>query len=206
MRTLTLIFFAACSATACTGTHRPAEVVAAPPLPPPPVPVATAPEAWKPALARADAALGVMQGALLKRVNEELAKGGPVSVVKVCSAEAPGIAAEVARAQGLELGRTSFRLRNPANAPRAWATAFVGAAEGKKAKDLAPMAFDLGDKLGVLKPIPTGAVCLTCHGATESIAPEVKAALGATYPADRATGFLEGDLRGFMWAEVAKAP
>ena len=45
-----------------------------------------------------------------------------------------------------------------------------------------------------MKAIPTGAVCLNCHGT--KIAPEVSQALAGLYPEDRATGFNEGDIRG----------
>ena len=45
-----------------------------------------------------------------------------------------------------------------------------------------------------MKAIPTGALCLNCHGTT--LAPEVAAKLHELYPADAATGFNAGDLRG----------
>jgi len=45
-----------------------------------------------------------------------------------------------------------------------------------------------------LKALPVGAPCLNCHG--EAIKPEVAAALREHYPADRATGYREGQIRG----------
>ena len=36
--------------------------------------------------------------------------------------------------------------------------------------------------------------CVTCHG--ETIAPSIAAKIDELYPADKATGFREGDLRG----------
>ena len=45
-----------------------------------------------------------------------------------------------------------------------------------------------------MKAIPTGEVCLACHGS--NIAPNVSARLDALYPDDRARGFAVGDLRG----------
>jgi hypothetical protein len=45
-----------------------------------------------------------------------------------------------------------------------------------------------------MKAIPTGAVCLACHG--ETIAPPIAAKINELYPQDQATGFREGDLRG----------
>ena len=45
-----------------------------------------------------------------------------------------------------------------------------------------------------MKAIPTGSLCLACHG--DKLDPEVDAKLKALYPNDTARGFKEGDLRG----------
>ena len=45
-----------------------------------------------------------------------------------------------------------------------------------------------------MKAIPTGALCLQCHGS--SISPEVSARLAELYPDDKATGYATGDIRG----------
>ena len=50
------------------------------------------------------------------------------------------------------------------------------------------------------------AACLACHGPAEQIAPDVKELLAREYPSDQATGFQEGDLRGWFWVEVPTAP
>ena len=42
--------------------------------------------------------------------------------------------------------------------------------------------------------------CLACHGS--EVSPEVREAIAARYPGDRATGFAVGDLRGALWVEV----
>ena len=46
------------------------------------------------------------------------------------------------------------------------------------------------------------AQCLKCHGPKEQILPEVRDALARDYPKDQATGFQEGDLRGWFWLSV----
>jgi hypothetical protein len=43
---------------------------------------------------------------------------------------------------------------------------------------------------------------MACHGPSDSLAPDVADALALHYPDDRATGFTEGDLRGWFWVEV----
>jgi hypothetical protein len=67
---------------------------------------------------------------------------------------------------------------------------------------------DLGDRVGVLRPLPTAATCTKCHGTVERLSPDVRDLLATAYPQDKATGFEEGDLRGFIWAEapVGSAP
>ncbi len=53
-----------------------------------------------------------------------------------------------------------------------------------------------------LLPIQTKAECGMCHGPREEIAEEVSAKLDEFYPDDDATGFAEGDLRGWIWVEA----
>ena len=45
-----------------------------------------------------------------------------------------------------------------------------------------------------MKAIPTGEVCLKCHGS--EMKPGIKAKLQELYPNDKATGFKLGDIRG----------
>jgi hypothetical protein len=145
-----------------------------------------------------------LQGALLSRLREEMARGGPPAAITVCRDEAQAITAKIAREQGLALGRTSDRLRNPVNAAPAWARETVATSAGKRAAEVQQVTFDLGDRVGVLRPIGTADTCTSCHGAPSAISPEVRHLLAKAYPADRATGFATGDLRGWMWAEVPK--
>jgi hypothetical protein len=45
-----------------------------------------------------------------------------------------------------------------------------------------------------MKAIPTGGLCLQCHG--KALAPPVAEKLAELYPGDKATGYEQGDLRG----------
>lgn len=150
----------------------------------------------------ADAAIRDLQRRLSARLQEELHKGGPTRALGVCRDEAQALTAETARVQGVRVGRSSHRLRNPGNAAPPWAERFVAAGAGRKAASVEAVVVDLGDRVGVLRPIPTAAPCTQCHGRAERLSPEVAALLATAYPQDRATGFDEGDLRGFLWAEA----
>jgi hypothetical protein len=109
-----------------------------------------------------------------------------------------------AEVPGVTVGRTSARLRNPENAPPAWARGYVAKTDHRKAADVPPTAFDLGDRVGVLRPIEIRRRCLGCHDARERLAPSTRSWLARAYPQDRALGYALGDLRGFWWAEAPK--
>ena len=165
-----------------------------------------APAELQPAIAKADRAFAELRQALIARLSAELSSGGPLTAVSACHDVAPDIANRVQAEQRIALGRTSHRLRNPENRSPAWAAAHVAAAADRPGADARPLVVDLGDRVGVLRPIHAMAMCTTCHGPADQIAPDLKETLAALYPADRATGFREGDLRGWMWAEVPKTP
>ncbi len=141
----------------------------------------------------------------MKRLMTEMQAGGPVAAIDVCRLEAQTITAGVAREQGIVMGRTSARLRNPANGAPAWARSMVAASDNRKADSAVPMVVDLEDRVGVVRPIGVATPCTRCHGDRQSFSPALTAALAKAYPQDQATGFHEGELRGFFWAEVPKS-
>ena len=154
--------------------------------------------------ARAEQAMNELQQALLARLKTAMETGGPAAAVEVCRTDARTIAETVAKKQAIELGRTSHRLRNPANAPRPWARTVVEGSSGVQAAAEKLRVVDLGDRVGVLRPIGTAEACTRCHGPAEEVRRNIGATLAGAYPQDRATGFAPGDLRGWMWAEVPK--
>jgi hypothetical protein len=148
-------------------------------------------------VARAHAAKSALFGTLSKKLRDALGEGGGAGAITVCRDEAPRIAADVSKAQGLRIGRTSHRLRNPANAPPEWALTLVES----RVENPRFRSHDDG-RLGVLLPIPTMKRCLMCHGPKDAIATEVRDTLAQHYPEDAATGFTEGEMRGWFWIEV----
>jgi hypothetical protein len=149
------------------------------------------------ALERARAGIGSLGKTLRAELQAALTSGPAEQAVAVCRERAPQIAEAVAREQGLEIGRTSFRIRNPDNRPPAWAADLVAAkTSGPRLRLLE------GDRLGVLQPIVLEANCLLCHGPAESIPPGLQATLRELYPRDEATGFRENEVRGYFWVSV----
>lgn len=137
---------------------------------------------------------------LMAALTAALAEGGPERAVDVCRLRAPELARE-ASAAGVEVGRTSHRLRNPANTPRAWVEPLLAAyAAGGAAAEPRAVRLPSGG-VGYVEPIFVAPPCLACHG--EALAPAVEARIRAAYPDDRATGFRAGDFRGLFWVEFA---
>ena len=169
----------------------------------PTYPVAQAPVAWRPAIQHADLVIVSLQSAVLRELNAAILQGGPEHALRSCHLEAAAVAVAVSRREGVAAGRTSARLRNARNAPRPWAAPIVARSDGKAA-DAGGFAVDLGDRVGLLRPIVAQQVCAACHGPANKIAPAVKAAIAARYPSDRAVDFDTGDLRGWFWVEVPK--
>jgi hypothetical protein len=125
---------------------------------------------------------------------------GPDRAIDACRVEAQAIAA-ASGGPGVTVGRSSHRLRNPANAPRPWVQPLLDGFVASPAT-AAPRAVALpGGGVGYVEPIVLQPMCLTCHGAT--LAPAVQARIAALYPRDEATGFAPGDLRGVFWIEFA---
>ncbi len=152
-----------------------------------------APEALRPALERAAEAIRAAACDVERRFGE----GDPDANAARCDG--------AAAVPGVKVGRTSARLRNPRNAPPPWAGEFVRATDGRKAADVAPMAFDLGDRVGLLRPIEIRRRCLGCHAPRDQLSAGTRDWLAGNYPGDRATGYALGDLRGFWWAEAPLA-
>lgn len=197
----------ACAAEPPAAPVVPAAPEASPPAPPPaPVAASGADTPDAAALARADAAAKRLGSTLKARVVEEMGKGGPVSAVAVCSVEAPALAATIRSETGVDLGRSSLRLRNAANVAPAWVHEWLVAQGERPAEGVAPLATVVDGKARVIKPIAVEAPCLACHGPEASLAPDVRAAIAARYPTDAATGYALGDLRGALWAETAVVP
>ena len=139
-----------------------------------------------------------------KTLKQTLVAGlerGPVSAVTACRMAAPQLAEE-ASTDGVRVGRSSLRLRNPDNAPKPWVRPLLEAyAHSPDQREPVVVAID-DETVGYVEPIFVKPLCVACHG--EVVAPELEAKLAELYPKDRATGYAPGDLRGVFWAELPR--
>lgn len=134
---------------------------------------------------------------LKKTVKQGMMAGGPTEAIHLCNTQAPGIASE--HSQGdWKVGRTSLKLRNPDNKPTAWEASVLAdfnqrLAAGENPKKMEASKMENGT-FHYMKAIPTGGLCLNCHGS--KLAEPVKARLAELYPNDQATGYEAGQIRG----------
>ena len=168
------------------------------PAPAPPSPSDVAEAAFGKA---SNAAKGLGQQ-LKAELQAAMASGGPKAALEVCADRAQAITASAQQA-GVTVGRSSLRLRNPANRGPDWVRAWLEKTGERQASGLSPMRQLDSGHVRWLKPIAVEGVCVVCHGAPEQIHPDVQKLLAERYPEDRATGYSPGQLRGVVWAEVA---
>jgi len=145
----------------------------------------------------AEDAVRAMGTQLNERLIEAIGQHGPAGAINVCKLEAPPIAAGVERTEQLDIGRTSFKLRNPNNAPPDFAVPVVAQRIDEKTYMTDPRG-----RLAAMMPIHTGALCLNCHGPRDQLVAPVASTLRELYPQDEAVGFKLNDLRGWFWVIV----
>lgn len=152
----------------------------------------------------------VFAGQLMGELQAAMAAGGPPAAISVCKDVAPAVASRLSREHGAKVGRTSLRIRNPANLPTRWQIQVLRDFDRRAAEAAAaPLEFSEARQNGgfrYMKAIPTGAVCLVCHG--ETVSPDLEEILAREYPHDRARGYVVGDIRGafsIVWPSQPEA-
>ena len=136
-----------------------------------------------------------MQAAL----QQGMASGGPVAAIGACKDIAPDIAARLSAESGATVSRTSLKVRNRDNAAEAWQEDVLHEFESGDSEEFFERDGESGARY--MKAIPTGGLCLNCHGTV--LPPEVSARLQEAYPDDQAIGYYLGDIRGafsVVWA------
>jgi hypothetical protein len=142
-------------------------------------------------------ATNALASELMGELMAALDAGDAAAAIGVCREKAPVVATHVSDEYRVKIGRTSHKLRNPANVAPPWAEMYV--------KDMVTDPTYLGGpngELGALLPINLKADCQMCHGPAEMIDDDILASIAEHYPDDAATGFAEEELRGWIWVET----
>ena len=153
-------------------------------------------------LAAAKDAIKTLTETLKSELQTAMQSGGPTAAIEVCKTRALALTQQVGHEKNMQLARVSLKNRNPANTPNDWQTEVLQdfdhqLAQGRDINTLTwsdTAEVDIGREYRFMKAIPTGGVCLVCHGT--QISPEISQILAELYPNDLATGFNEGDIRG----------
>ena len=166
--------------------------------------VAAAPESMRSAIEHGDVLIVTLHSALLSELRREFDAHGAVGALEACHLDSTAVGYYIERRDGTAVGRTAARLRNPTNAPKPWAAPIVAKYADARAADVDGFVVDLGDRIGLLRPIAELSTCAPCHGPASRLDAHVVAALPERYPRDKAIGFKDGDLRGWFWVEMPK--
>lgn len=134
----------------------------------------------------------------LRMALQDGMKKGLIETISACQIEAPKIAAALSK-EGITVGRTSHKLRNPDNTAPPWVSPILAEyLKGSESQSPRTVAVD-PQTTGYVEPIKLKPMCVTCHG--ERLADTIASKIAALYPQDQATGFKVGDLRGVFWVE-----
>ncbi|MBX2946187.1 MAG: DUF3365 domain-containing protein [Cyclobacteriaceae bacterium] len=137
------------------------------------------------------ATFDTLRNSLLAAIGEQ----GFAYAIQFCNEKAYTLT-ETYAIDGVRIKRVSMQYRNPSNQPDSLELAVLETfqTEGPRTQ----LIYTPGE-VHYVKPISMQAMCLNCHGLPNvHIKPETLHAIQTNYPADKATGYAEGDLRG-IW-------
>lgn len=154
---------------------------------------------------QAKAKIQTFANKLKTQLSQAIKTGGFEAGIEVCHTQAPIIADQLSN-NGWKLSRVSLKARNINNRPLPWQKNVLEQFEKEKAQGInvnqLKFVSEETDKFTMMKAIPTGQVCLACHG--KNIAEPIVKKIKQHYPSDLATGFKLGDIRGAFVIEKRK--
>ncbi|MEF8709447.1 MAG: DUF3365 domain-containing protein [Candidatus Accumulibacter propinquus] len=145
---------------------------------------------------------------VVQAMQTAVSEQGPVGAISVCKEKAPQLLQDMRRQTGWNIRRVSLKTRNPATGtPDAWETRQLAGFNIQVANGAKPEQLEVGEVVTApdgkrsyryMKALPVVEVCLSCHGAVDSLSADLKTALARDYPHDRATGYATGQVRGAL--------
>jgi hypothetical protein len=133
-----------------------------------------------------------LSGELKKAVNS----GGPLNGVEVCNKKAMQITDSLSNVFGVQIKRTSLKLRNQNNKADQLENIQLEKWANSQDEQLQAVLFEVDNGVEFMAPITLGPPCMACHGDPEKMNADLKSLISEKYPHDKATGFNIGDLRG----------
>lgn len=183
------------------------------PVPPPEPVAALSPEHRQLAVARGQAVVAETFGLLSSNLLGAIQTGGISNALPFCSAAAKPLASSVATRRGVLIRRFTHKPRNPAGRADAVEAEVLNGFESLMAASGTtnpppPWATNLvaGQATFFAPIVLNRELCLKCHGDPDKdIAPGDLAIIRRLYPADEATGFRLGQLRGAWRIDIPLA-
>lgn len=144
---------------------------------------------------------------LQKELKAAVEKGGLNEAINVCNMKAVPLTKIIADATDrvVHIKRTSYKFRNPDNAPDEVEKAALDHYKAliKEQKEIPGFYIQKIEKgketyYNYYKPMKVKAICLNCHGSDKKINPETLQEIKKLYPDDKAVDYKEGDFRGLI--------
>lgn len=144
---------------------------------------------------------------LSDQLNAQMKDGGPAQAIPFCNVQALPITHLLEEKFNVTIKRTSDKLRSSKNKPTKRELEIIQEYKSSLAnkKKLAPLVeLDNNNKRHFYAPIILKANCTVCHGKLhENINTKTDSIMKSFYPNDKATGYVEGDVRG-IWSITFK--
>ncbi len=141
------------------------------------------------------------QQALGGELKAALQRGGVAEAVNYCNLNAIPITDSLATFYKVSIKRATAKPRNQANLATAAELEILSVWEDKKANggEISPVLFEGETSVDFYSPIVLQEMCTACHGVKgKTFTVDAETIIKNKYPEDKATGYIEGDLRG-MW-------
>lgn len=148
---------------------------------------------------------------LKSELQTAIAEGGFEKAIAVCNLKAMPLTKIVQESgsKNIRIKRTTNLFRNPLNAPDRFEKKALAHFEGLIAQNNPiPESYiqkvTSGDStyFYFYKPLKIETMCLGCHGKPENIEQGILSQILKLYPADKATGYAEGDFRGLVSVRI----
>ena len=139
--------------------------------------------------------------ALSSELMAQMKAGGPVQAVSFCNVNALPLTETVSKENGVQIKRTSDKIRNTANEATARELEVIMSYKSLmgSGQELRPVVEKEGKQVHYYAPIKVQAACLNCHGDARQVSKPADSILKLKYPDDVARYYKEGDLRG-IWS------
>jgi len=151
-----------------------------------------------------------LMGTLMGELTAATKEGGPSHAITYCSEHAQAVTERLAEEHGVGLRRVTTKPRSPVDYPDEWEEKVLEEFERLALRDQLNTSVPHEEILTVegttlfrsMRPIVIRQACLTCHGGSDDIPPDVARLIREQYPNDKATGYSVGDFRGAISVTV----